>query len=79
MPVDMTPPPFFFSDHVLDSTLEDLTMYTRNRIMLIEAKRDKQMVMDSMPEAISQAIALSEVTGCVFNYIFALLERERHR
>ena len=38
--------------------------------MLIEAKRDKDMLKDNMPEATSQAIALSEVTGSVFN-IFA--------
>jgi hypothetical protein len=39
--------------------------------MLIEAKQDKETFMDSVPEATSQAIALSEVTGCVFD-IFAL-------
>lgn len=48
---------------VLRSTLEDLMIYAGNRIMLIEAKRDKDMLTDSMPEATSQAIALSEVTG----------------
>ena len=41
-------------------------IYAGNRIMLIEAKGDKDMLTDSMPEATSQAIALSEVTGCVF-------------
>ena len=42
-------------------------IYAGNRIMLIEAKCDKDMLTDSMPEATSQAIALSEVTGCVFD------------
>ena len=56
---------------MLESTLDDLMIYARNCIMLIEAKRDKEMLTDSMPEATSQAIALSEVTGYVFN-IFCL-------
>ena len=43
-------------------------MYTGNCIMLVEAKRDKEMLTDWIPEATSQAIALSEVTGCVFNF-----------
>lgn len=42
-------------------------VYARNRIMLIEAKRDREMLKDSMPEATSQAIALSEVAGYVFS------------
>ncbi|KAF8313735.1 hypothetical protein F5887DRAFT_1151878 [Amanita rubescens] len=48
---------------VLRSTLNDLMIYARNPIMLIEAKRDRDMLTDSIPEATSQAIALSEVTG----------------
>jgi len=36
--------------------------------MLVEAKRDKEMLIDCMPEATSQPIALSELTGCVFNF-----------
>ena len=43
-------------------------MDTGNRIMLVEAKCDKEMLIDCMPEATSQAIALSEVIGCVFNF-----------
>ena len=35
--------------------------------MLVEAKRDKEMLTDYIPQAISQAIALSEVTKCVFS------------
>ena len=35
--------------------------------MLVEAKRDKEMLTDYIPQAISQAIALSEVTGWVFS------------
>jgi hypothetical protein len=55
---------------VLQSTLDDLMIYARNRIMLIEAKRDKGMLTDRIPEAnTSQAIALSEVTVCV-QYLF---------
>ena len=52
-------------------------MYTGNRIMLVEAKRDKEMFIDCMPEATSQAIALSEVTGCVFNF-FAFRVTDYH-
>jgi len=48
---------------VLEASLDDLMMYTRNRIMLVEGKHDKEMLIDCMPEATSQAIALSEVTG----------------
>ncbi|KAI0300516.1 hypothetical protein B0F90DRAFT_1723552 [Multifurca ochricompacta] len=48
---------------VLEAPLGELMMYTGNCIMLVEAKRDKEMFIDSMPEATSQAIALSEVTG----------------
>lgn len=47
--------------------LDDLMIYARNCIMLIKAKCDKDVLKDSMPEATSQAIALSEATGCVFN------------
>jgi hypothetical protein len=43
-------------------------IYTGNLIMLVEAKRDKETLFDYMPEATSQAIALSEITGCVFNF-----------
>ncbi|KAH9953294.1 hypothetical protein BC827DRAFT_140182 [Russula dissimulans] len=38
-------------------------MYTENRIILVEAKHDQEVLFDSFPEATSQAIALSEVTG----------------
>ncbi|KAH9957522.1 hypothetical protein BC827DRAFT_1157240 [Russula dissimulans] len=50
---------------VLEASLDDLMMYTGNRIMLVEAKCDKEMLIDCMPEATSQAITLSEVTGAV--------------
>ncbi|KAI5981677.1 hypothetical protein EDD15DRAFT_2190472 [Pisolithus albus] len=43
--------------------LDDLMVYTGNSIMLVEAKCDKEMLMDCLPEATSLAIALSEVTG----------------
>ena len=52
---------------VLRSTLDRLLKYAGHCFLLIEAKRDKEMLTDSMPEATSQAIALSEVTGYVFN------------
>jgi len=55
----------FFSATVLQASLEDLMMYAKNRITLVEAKREQEMLADNMPEATSQAIALSEVTGCV--------------
>ncbi|KAI6026822.1 hypothetical protein PISMIDRAFT_350383 [Pisolithus microcarpus 441] len=48
---------------ILESSLDDLMMYAGNRIMLVEAKRDKEMLIDGLPEATSLAIALSEVTG----------------
>jgi len=46
-------------------SLEDLTMYAKNRITLVEAKREQEMLADNIPEATSQAITLSEVTGCI--------------
>ena len=55
----------FFSATVLQASLEDLMMYAKNRITLVEAKREQEMLADNMPEATSQAIALSEVTGCI--------------
>lgn len=55
---------------MLESTLDDLMIYAGNRILLVEAKREKEMLKDYIPEATSQAIALSEVTGCVFNLFF---------
>ncbi|KAF8332139.1 hypothetical protein F5887DRAFT_1078178 [Amanita rubescens] len=48
---------------VLGASLDDLMMYTGNCILPVEAKRDKEMLIDCMPEATSQAIALSEVTS----------------
>ncbi len=36
-----------------------------NRITMVEGKREDQELYDSMPEATSQAVALSEITGCV--------------
>ncbi|KAH9956607.1 hypothetical protein BC827DRAFT_1270800 [Russula dissimulans] len=48
---------------VLEAPLDDLMIYTGNLIMLVEAKRDKETLFDYMPEATSQAIALSEITG----------------
>jgi hypothetical protein len=56
-----------FPAKVLEASLDDLMMYTGNCIMLVKAKRDKEMLIDCMPEATSQAIALSKVTGCMFN------------
>jgi hypothetical protein len=55
----------FFSATVLQASLEDLMMYAKNHITLVEAKCEQEMLADNMPEATSQAIALSEVTGCV--------------
>jgi hypothetical protein len=50
---------------VLQTTLETLMTYAQNCITLAEAKRENEMLGDSMPEATSQAIALSEATRCV--------------
>lgn len=50
---------------VLQATLETLMMYAQNCITLVEAKRENEMLGDSMPDATSQAIALSEATRCV--------------
>ncbi|KAH9953291.1 hypothetical protein BC827DRAFT_1387278 [Russula dissimulans] len=52
-----------YRDTVLEAPLDDLMMYTENCIILVEAKRDQEVLFDSLPEATSQAIALSEVTG----------------
>ncbi|KAF8336918.1 uncharacterized protein EI90DRAFT_3044134 [Cantharellus anzutake] len=46
---------------VLGSSLDHLMIYTRNPIMLVEAK--VEMLIDYLPQATSQAVALSEVTG----------------
>jgi hypothetical protein len=51
---------------VLQSPLDALFLYARNYITLVDAKRENEIVADSMPEGTSQAIALSEVTGYVF-------------
>ncbi|KAI6011276.1 hypothetical protein PISMIDRAFT_690142 [Pisolithus microcarpus 441] len=48
---------------ILEAPPDDLMLYTGNHIILVEGKRDKEMLIDCMPEATSQAIALSEVTG----------------
>jgi len=48
---------------ILQAPLEMFMRYTRTRIMLVEAKCDKETLYDYMLEATSQAIALSEVTG----------------
>ncbi|KAI5982087.1 hypothetical protein EDD15DRAFT_2326637 [Pisolithus albus] len=57
---------------IFESPLDNLMLYTGNRIMVagpsttlmvVEAKPDKEMFIDSLPEATSLAIALSEVTG----------------
>ncbi|KAI5994710.1 hypothetical protein EDD15DRAFT_2366226 [Pisolithus albus] len=48
---------------IVQSSLDDLMVYAGNSIMLVEAKHDKEMLMDCLPEATSLAIALSEVTG----------------
>ena len=48
----LTSPRCSFPDTVLESTLDDLMIYARNGIMLlIEAKHDKNMLTDSLPEA----------------------------
>ena len=57
-----------FPAKVIEASLDDLMMYTRNCIMLVEAKCDKEMLIDFMPEATSQAITLSEVTRCMFKF-----------
>jgi len=49
-----------YTQKVLQAPLEDLMMYTGNHIMLVEAKCDKETLFDYMPEATSQAIALSK-------------------
>ncbi|KAI5992703.1 hypothetical protein EDD15DRAFT_2441620, partial [Pisolithus albus] len=48
---------------IFESPLDNLMLYTGNRIMVVEAKPDKETLSDSLPEATSLAIALSEVTG----------------
>jgi len=50
---------------VLKAALDDVMSFARNRITLVEGKHEEQQLYDNMPEAISQAIALSEVTKCV--------------
>ena len=50
---------------MLKAAIDDVMSFARNRITLVECKREEQQLYDNMPEAISQAIALSEVTKLV--------------
>lgn len=50
---------------MLEGVIDDIMKFASNRIALVEGKRDRYQLFDSMPEAISQAIALSEVTKSV--------------
>jgi hypothetical protein len=45
--------------------IDDIMSFADNRITLVEGKCKDQQLYDSMPEAISQAIALSKVTESV--------------
>lgn len=49
---------------MLKAVIDDIMKFASNRITLVEGKREHQL-FDSMSEAISQAIALSEVTKSV--------------
>lgn len=53
-----------FAARVLKASIYDIIRLTDNCITLVQGKQDFQMY-DSMPKAISQAIALSEVTKLV--------------
>ena len=57
---------------MLECSLAGMIQYGRNWIMLVEAKYDKEMLTDYIPQAISQAIALSEVTGWGCSVYFLL-------
>jgi hypothetical protein len=47
---------------VLNAAIDDVMTFASNRITLIVGKSEENLY-DSMPEAISQAIALSEVSS----------------
>jgi hypothetical protein len=44
------------------SPIDEVMEYAIQLITLVEGKRDEFNLYDNMPEAISQAVALSEVT-----------------
>ncbi|KAK0238633.1 hypothetical protein EDD85DRAFT_935957 [Armillaria nabsnona] len=48
---------------ILKAAVYDIMIGAMNRITMVEGKREDQELYDSMPEATSQAVALSEVTG----------------
>ncbi|KAK0189808.1 hypothetical protein F5146DRAFT_1052640 [Armillaria mellea] len=48
---------------ILKAAVYDIMIAAMNRITIVEGKREDQELYDSMPEATSQAVALSEVTG----------------
>jgi hypothetical protein len=50
---------------VLTGAIDAIIRLASNRITLVEGKREERQLYDYMPEAISQAVALSEVTKSV--------------
>ena len=50
---------------MLGAAIDDIMAFASNRLTLVEGKREEEQLYDNMPEAISQAIALSEVTKSV--------------
>ncbi|KAF9029260.1 hypothetical protein BDZ89DRAFT_1014507 [Hymenopellis radicata] len=81
------PPSKFPLSRVLKGALHDVMRFSQNRIVLVEGKQPEEdnNLYNSMPEAISQAAALSEVTGsnavrfCLSdgrNWIFSLFTKD---
>jgi hypothetical protein len=50
---------------VLKAAIDDIMSFADNHIMLVQGKPKEEQLYGSMPEAISQAIALNEVTESV--------------
>ncbi|PBK99156.1 hypothetical protein ARMGADRAFT_491963 [Armillaria gallica] len=48
---------------ILKAAVYDIMIGAMNQITMVEGKREDQELYDSMPEATSQAVALSEITG----------------
>ncbi|KAK0191503.1 hypothetical protein F5146DRAFT_1049042 [Armillaria mellea] len=61
---------------ILKAAVYDIMIAAMNRITMVEGKHEDQELYDSMPEATSQAVALSEVTGNGRTWIFSLYVKD---
>ncbi|KAF8871843.1 hypothetical protein BD779DRAFT_1680078 [Infundibulicybe gibba] len=73
--------------YALDTAADTIASYAHNCVPLVTGKREDQPLYDSMPEAVSQAIVLSEIAQakavrfCLsdgWNWIFSLVTKDEH-